>query len=264
MLILDCKASADKILRRCEESIRLNGYTPTLAVVSVGNDEASKIYMRNKKKTCESVGIEVREYHYDDISQSKLEYLIDELNEDDDVNGIMVQLPLPKPLNHSFVTERIAPSKDVDGLVAGSWFDPCTPDGILHLLDDNRIPLAGKHAVVVGKSKLVGMPMAEMLMYCGSTVTVCNSKTQDLKKFTKDADILICAVGHPKLITADMVKSGVVIVDVGINRVDGKVCGDVDFEGMLDIPVQITKVPGGVGKLTVAMVAEHTLKAYLN
>lgn len=262
MLMLDCKACGEKILQECREKMERNALHPVLAVVSVGDDEASKIYMRNKKITCESVGIEVRSYHYDTMSQEELERVIERLNEDKEVHGVMVQLPLPEGLNPA-ITEKIAPEKDVDGLAPASRFAPCTPDGIMYLLADSGVTLAGKHAVVVGKGKLVGKPMANMLMEAGATVTVCNSKTMDLRWYTQDADILVCAVGHPKLITAEMVRTGAVVIDVGINRVNGKICGDVDAEDLEDAPVWLTKVPGGVGKLTVAMVAKHTVEACL-
>lgn len=262
MQILDCKACAEKILHECREEIERNALHPVLAVISVGDDEASKIYLRNKQTTCEAVGIEVRSYHYGTVTQKELEQVIEGLNKDENVHGIMVQLPLPEGLNPA-VAEKIAPEKDVDGLTPASCFAPCTPDGIMRLLEDYGVTLAGKHAVVVGRSKLVGKPMANMLMDAGATVTVCNSKTMNLGWYTEDADILVCAAGHPKLITAEMVRSGAVVIDVGINRVNGKVCGDVDAEDLENAPVWLTKVPGGVGKLTVAMVAEHTVKACL-
>lgn len=263
--VFDCKATQERILYWTKRVIENNrkGVPPCLAIVQVGNDFASEIYLRNKQKVCESVGITVKRMHFDEnISEEELIQEIGCLDYDPKVSGIIVQLPLPKHMNQKNIMNCILPEQDVDGLSHGSSFTPCTPDGIMWLLNTNHIDLEGAHAVVIGRSDLVGKPMAKLLIEAGATVTVCNHYTENVGMFTRDADLIICAVGKPKFLTADMVKEGAVVVDVGINRLpDGKVCGDVDFDNVAPKCSHITKVPGGVGLLTTAMVAYHTAVA---
>lgn len=256
--ILDCKGAAQKLLGMTKENIESHGFHPRLAIISVGEDEPSKIYMRNKKRVCNSVGIDVLEIHYDSVSFSELVDKIWELNTDITVNGVMLQFPVIKELERT--VDYIDFTKDVDGLARDHMHNPCTPDGIMWLLNQERIYPQGKHVVIVGRSKLVGKPLANQLIEAGATVTVCNSLTEDLGFYTRQADILVVAAGHPKLITADMVNSekAVSVIDVGINRTENGICGDVDFENVEPIVDSITTVPGGVGVLTTAEVAFHT------
>ena len=247
---------------------------PCLAVISIDGDPASEVYIRNKQKACERAGIEFRHYHYkaEDVSCRYLCILVERLNFDPAISGIIVQLPMPRELYPNQIIACISPQKDVDGFSEQSiailaqgkekayWSPnaPCTPEGIMCLLREYDISLAYRNAVVIGRSNIVGKPMARMLLNEDATVTICHSKTKDLAQYTRNADIIVSAAGRPNLITADMVKPGAVVIDVGMNRVDGKLCGDVDFEKVKEVAGYITPVPGGVGPMTVAMVVVHT------
>lgn len=245
---------------------------PCLAVVIVGDNPASKVYVANKKKACEAVGIRSLSYELPgETTQDELLALVDRLNGDADVNGILVQLPLPGHIDEQTVIERISPDKDVDAfhpsnvgriMLGLDGFAPCTPAGIMRLLAEYGISAAGKNCVVVGRSNIVGKPMALLLLKANGTVSVCHSKTADLAFHTRQADILVVAIGRAKFITADMVSEGTVIVDVGMNREDGKLCGDVDFEPCAQKASYITPVPGGVGPMTIAMLMENTFRAW--
>ena len=248
------------------------GIAPGLAVIIVGNDPASEVYVKNKGKACEEVGI------YSEIialpeqtSESELLARIDELNKRSDISGILVQLPLPRHISEKAVTERIIPEKDVDAFsdenvgkitVGSPRFLPCTPAGVMEMLCREKIDISGKECVVVGRSSIVGKPMALLLLAENGTVTVCHSRTRDLASHTRRADILVAAVGKPKFITGDMIKAGAVVIDVGINRDEsGKLCGDVDFESAERVASAITPVPGGVGPMTIAMLLKNTVTA---
>ena len=265
---------------RAEYKLRVDrliaqGSRPGLAVVIVGNDPASQVYVRNKARACEAIGMH-SEVHAraGDISQADLTAFIETLNADPAIHGLLVQLPLPKHINDRAVIEAIAPGKDVDGfhyanmgalVIDESWFPPCTPYGIMKMLEYEGIEIEGKHVVIVGRSNIVGKPMAMLMLKAGGTVTVCHSKTRDLGKFTRDADILVAAVGKPCMITGNMIKPGAVVIDVGINRLpDGKLAGDVDFESASRVASAITPVPGGVGPMTITMLLGNTLRAAEN
>lgn len=252
---------------------RENGGRIGLAVIIVGDDGASKIYVRNKRRACEEVGIESFEYALsENTSENELLELISKLNSDPRVNGILCQLPLPSHINEKNVINAIDPKKDVDAfhpintgrILTGDYgFLPCTPAGVIEMLKEKNIPIEGKHCVIVGRSNIVGKPLAMMLLKENATVTVCHSKTKDLKAETLRADILVAATGKAHLITADMVKSGAVVIDVGINRDEnGKLCGDVLFSDVEKKASYITPVPGGVGPMTITMLLENTVKAY--
>lgn len=251
------------------------GYRPGLAVVIVGEDPASKVYVRNKKLGCEEVGIYSEEYALpESTTQEELLALIDKLNNDDKIDGILVQMPVPKHISDKAVIAAISPEKDVDAFHAtnvgkvmiGEYsFAPCTPYGVMELLKYSGIEVAGKNCVVVGRSNIVGKPMAMLLLEKHGTVTICHSKTKDIAAITKTADILVAAVGRPNFVTADMVKDGVVVMDVGINRgADGKLCGDVDFEGVEPKASYITPVPGGVGPMTITILLKNTVQSAIN
>ncbi len=252
-------------------ALKRQGVTPGLAVILVGEDPASQIYVRNKGVACEQTGIHsVTLRMPDTTTQAELENQIRALNADDAIHGILVQLPLPRHLDEAAALAVIAPEKDVDGfhvvntgrLMNGEkGVVPCTPKGALEMIRRTGIDLNGKEAVVVGRSNIVGKPMAMLLLQENCTVTLCHSRTADLAAHTRRADILVVAVGKPHFITADMVKPGAVVIDVGINRVDGKVVGDVDFAAVQDVAGWITPVPGGVGKMTIAMLLENTIDA---
>ena len=256
---------------RAEKLIQ-SGKKPGLAVIIVGDNAASGIYVRNKVRACNEIGI-YSEVHAFPVSAQQNEVLncIQALNENPNIHGILVQLPLPPHFENNQVITSIAVGKDVDGfhlynvgaLVTGNAvFSPCTPYGVMMMLERNHILIAGQHAVVVGRSNIVGKPMAFMLLEQGATVTICTSKTRDLSQFTKNADILVVATGKPRMITAEMVKPGAVVIDVGINRLpDGKLCGDVDYESVRDIAGYITPVPGGVGPMTITMLLCNTILA---
>lgn len=243
-----------------------------LAVIQVGEDKASSVYVENKKKACEYIGIGSVSYHLDkDTEESKLLELISELNHRDDINGILVQLPLPKHMNEDLIIRSIDPKKDVDGfhpqnvgaLVIGQQgFVSCTPAGIIELLKRSGITIEGRECVVIGRSNIVGKPMAQLLLKENGTVTICHSKTTDLKKVCKRADILIVAIGKPKFINRDYIKDGAVVIDVGIHRDDNnKLCGDVDFDDVIDVVSAITPVPGGVGPMTIAMLMYNCVES---
>ena len=249
------------------------GRTPHLAVIIVGSNPASQSYVKNKSKACEEVGIRNTTIALpEDISEQELLRTITELNLNPDVNGILVQLPLPSHIDEHRVMNRIAPEKDVDGfhpvnvdaLYTGksTGIIPCTPKGIIHLLKDTNIDIAGKNAVVIGRSNIVGFPIAKLLLDNNATVTICHSKTQNLKDITSKADILIVAIGKAKFVTEDIVKPGAVVIDVGINRVDGKIVGDVDFDNVKEKASFITPVPGGVGPMTIACLLENTIHCF--
>ncbi len=269
-MILDGKALATKI--KSELKKKIAGKNVCLAVILVGNDPASCIYVKNKTNDCNEVGIKCIEYRFDEsTTQNELNELIDKLNCDDNVHGVLVQFPLPKHLSQEEVIRRISPQKDVDGFsninIGGvvtqdkNAFVSCTPLGAMKLIEKSGIEISGKNAVVVGRSNNVGKPMALLLINSGATVTVCNSKTTNLKEITSKADILVCAVGKPKMITADMVKDGAVVIDIGISRVDGKQVGDVDFDFVKEKALAITPNPGGTGPMTRAMLMYNTVKA---
>ncbi|HOA34305.1 MAG: bifunctional methylenetetrahydrofolate dehydrogenase/methenyltetrahydrofolate cyclohydrolase FolD [Clostridiales bacterium] len=271
--LIDGKALAAEIRQAAAlrvKSLNERGKTVGLAVIIVGNDPASRVYVNNKKKACAEVGIESFEYALsEDTTQDELLALIEKLNHDDRVDGILCQLPLPKHLNADAVIDSISPDKDVDGFHAVNvgrlslnkqGMRPCTPAGVMRMLQSKGIEVEGKHCVVIGRSNIVGKPAAVMLINAGATVTVCNSKTKNLSEITRQADILIAAVGRPGFVTADMVKDGAVVIDVGINRDEnGKLCGDVDFDTVKEKASYITPVPGGVGPMTIAELIENTV-----
>ena len=260
----------EKVARRVA-AMKEQGVIPGLAVILVGNDPASEIYVRNKGKGCEDTGMLSRTIRMDEnTTQEALEEEIEKLNRDPAIHGILVQLPLPDHLDEQAALARILPEKDVDGfhlvnaghLMTGTeGVVPCTPKGALYMIRSAGIDLSGKEAVVIGRSNIVGKPMAMLLLQQNCTVTLCHSRTRDLAEHTRRADILVAAVGKAGFVTADMVKPGAVVIDVGINRVDGKVCGDVDFEGVKEIAGWITPVPGGVGRMTIAMLLANTADA---
>ena len=248
------------------------GTQPGLAVLLVGEDPASQVYVRNKVKACEDVGMfSILERHPADLTETNLLQRINELNNDPKIHGILVQLPLPKHIDSHRVIESIAPEKDVDGfhvanagalMIGAPLFKPCTPYGCMKMLESINYPIRGARAVVIGASNIVGKPMAMLLLQAGATVTICNSKTKDLAAHTKEADILVVATGKPKMVTAEMIKPGSIVIDVGINRLpDGKLCGDVDFDGIKEVAGAITPVPGGVGPMTITMLLLNTLEA---
>ena len=271
--ILDGKALAEQIRqglkKRVERLKQEHGLTPGLATVLVGDNPASKVYVNIKEKTCKEVGIKSERLDLpENTSEKELVALIKTLNGRKDIHGILVQLPLPKGLNEKRILDLIDPAKDVDGFHyenMGKFFlgnkgvIPCTPKGVMALIDSTQQDLTGKHAVVVGRSNTVGKPAALLLLDKNCTVTVCHSRTKDLGEVTRQADVLVAAVGKAHLITKEMVKEGAIVIDVGINRVDGKLVGDVDFEAVKEIASFITPVPGGVGPMTVAMLMETTL-----
>ena len=246
---------------------------PCLAVIIVGDDPASRVYVNNKKKACEFCEITSLEYALDkNTSEDELLELIEKLNNDETVDGILCQLPLPGHIDENKVLDAISPDKDVDGfhpvnmgrLLAGKdCFLPCTPAGVIEMLKSANVETAGKHCVIVGRSNIVGKPAALLMLQQNSTVTVCHSKTKNLGEMIKQADIVIAAIGKANFITADMIRPGAAVIDVGINRLpDGKLCGDVDFENVKEIAGAITPVPGGVGPMTIAMLMQNTVKAY--
>ena len=248
------------------------GTVPGLAVILVGDNPASCVYVRNKHKACLEVGINSYEIRYPaEVTESELVAKINELNADDNVNGILVQLPLPKHISEEKIINSIAPEKDVDAfhpfnvgkIMLGSYdYLPCTPAGVMKLLEHYEVEISGKECVVLGRSNIVGKPMAHLLLQKNGTVTVCHSKTADLSEVTKRADVLVVAIGKAKFLTRDMVKPGAVVIDVGINRLDdGKLCGDVDFDAVSNVASYITPVPGGVGPMTITMLLKNTVKA---
>ena len=271
--IIDGKKLAQKIRLELKTEAEKFKTKPKLAVILVGNDQASKIYVRNKSKACEEVGIEYEEHVLEETTKmGDLLGLIEKLNSDDSINGILLQAPLPKHLEINRAFEKISPIKDVDGfnpinvgklLIGEDTFISCTPYGIIKMLEEYNIPIQGKNAVVVGRSNIVGKPLAQCLLNKNATVTICHSKTENLINYTRNADILISAVGKANLITADMVKEGATVIDDGMNRNNnGKLCGDVDFENVKEIARYITPVPGGVGPMTITMLMNNVIKAY--
>ena len=258
-----------------EEAAQLKAATGLqvgLAVVIVGNNPASRVYVNNKKKACEAVGFQSFEYALDEgTTQEELLELVEVLNENPQVNGILVQLPLPKQIDEKAIINAISPDKDVDAfhpsnvgrIMIGSYaFLPCTPAGVMELIASTGVSVSGKNCVVIGRSNIVGKPMAMLLLHQNGTVTICHSRTQNLKEICAQADILVAAVGKANFVTADMVKEGAVVIDVGMNRLDnGKLCGDVDFAAVEPTAGYITPVPGGVGPMTIAMLMRNTLTA---
>ncbi len=258
---------------RQEAAILLDkGISVGLAVVIVGDDPASRVYVNSKKKACELVGFKSFEYALPgDTSEEALLELVDTLNADPTINGILVQLPLPKQIHEETIINAIRPDKDVDAfhpvnvgkIMIGNYaFLPCTPAGIMELIDSTGVEISGKNCVVIGRSNIVGKPMSMLLLHRSGTVTICHSRTQNLAEICRNADILVAAVGRPNFVTADMVKEGAVVIDVGINRMaDKKLCGDVDFASVSEKAGYITPVPGGVGPMTIAMLMQNTLTA---
>ena len=278
MNILDGKKCSQEILDKIKEKVdnlkNFNKRVPGLAVIIVGNNPASKIYVNSKVKACEKVGFYSKAIFLDEnISQAELLENIQSLNNDENIDGILVQLPLPKHLNEDEICNAIDTSKDVDGFKAENLgkvmlgkedgMVPCTPQGIMYLLDSIKdINLYGMNGVVIGRSNIVGKPISSLLINRGVTTTVCNSRTKNIEDILRNADIIIAALGKPKFLKENMVKEGAIIIDVGINRVDGKLCGDVDFENVSKLASFITPVPGGVGPMTIAMLLNNTLRAY--
>ena len=277
--ILDGNALAQKLragFRQEADQLAAQGIRPGLAVILVGEDPASQVYVRNKVNACAQAGFHSEKHSYPaDVEAATVFAKIAELNADPAIHGILVQLPLPKHFDAEAILEAIAPEKDVDGFRAENvgalmqgkpCFIPCTPYGAMKFFEDAGITLRGKEAVIVGRSNIVGKPMAMLLMHAGATVTICHSQTQDLKAHCRRADILVAAIGKPKMITGDMVKPGAVVIDVGINRLQdgpdaGKLCGDVDFDSAKEVASYITPVPGGVGPMTITMLLANTLES---
>ncbi len=274
--LIDGKAIAKQVRTEIAEKAKafgaLHGYMPGLAVVLVGEDPASQVYVRNKAKACEEVGFYSETHRLPaTTTQEELEALIDRLNGDKKIHGILVQLPLPKHLDEESILLRIDPHKDVDAfhpynvgkIMIGNYsFLPCTPAGVMVLLERSGIEIAGKKCVVVGRSNIVGKPMAMLLLHANGTVTVCHSRTRELAATCREADILICAIGKAEFFGADMVKEGAVVIDVGMNRnAEGKLVGDVDFAAVEPLASYITPVPGGVGPMTITMLMQNTLTA---
>ncbi len=275
MAIIDGKAVAKSVRERVAgetAELKKKGVTPGLAVIIVGEDPASQVYVRNKEKACEEVGFFSEKFALpESTTQGELNALVKELNERDDINGILCQLPLPKHLDDKEVINLINPIKDVDAfhpvnvgaIMIGDYnFLPCTPAGVMELIHSTGVDVCGKKAVVIGRSNIVGKPMAMLLLHENATVEITHSRTQNLAEVTAGADILVAAIGKAKFVTADMVKEGAVVIDVGMNRDEnGKLCGDVDFEAVTDKCSYITPVPGGVGPMTISMLMQNTLTA---
>ena len=273
-IIMDGEALSLKMQDEMKQQLKSCMIRPSVAVIQVGDDPASNSYIKRKEKACNAVGVYFRHYKFDaDTPELSIINKIKELNNDDYVNGILVQLPLPERYNEKRIANSISNSKDVDGLTdinTGRMINgrktlvPCTPLGVMRILEEYEIELVGKHVVIVGRGKLVGKPLATLMLAADATVTVCHSKTTNLAEITKQADVLVCAVGSPKMITADMVREGAVVIDVGVNHVDGKLCGDVDFDKVSKKASYITPVPKGVGPMTVAMLLENIVTCYNN
>ncbi len=270
--LIDGKLIAQKVrgdIQKKVELLKEKGITPGLAVVLVGEDPASQAYVGMKEKTCIKLGIHSEVYRLsEDTSEQELLALIDKLNNDINIDGILVQLPLPKHIDEWKVLETINPKKDVDGFhsinvgnlsIGKEAFIPCTPYGVIVMLEESNIDLTGKHVVVVGRSNIVGKPVSMLALQRHATVTIAHSRTKDLGAITRQADVLIVAVGRPLMITKDMVKEGAVVIDVGINRVETGLVGDVDFEGVKEVASLITPVPGGVGPMTITMLMHNTV-----
>ena len=274
--IIDGKAVAAAIKEEVKEEVaklKKEGREVCLAVIQVGNNPASTVYVGNKKKACEYVGIKSLAYEIpEETTEEELLHLIEKLNDDNEVNGILVQLPLPKHIDEDKVIQAISPLKDVDGFhpmnvgnlsIGKKGFISCTPYGIIKLLERNNIETEGKHCVIIGRSNIVGKPMSMLLLRKNATVTIVHSRTKNIKELTKQADILIVAIGKPKFVNEEYVKDGAVVIDVGINRDENnKLCGDVDYEAVFDKVSAITPVPGGVGPMTIAMLMNNCVEAY--
>lgn len=274
-ILMDGKELAKKIrgeLKEEVEQLKKDGITPKLAVVMVGEDKASQVYVRNKSRACNEIGIAFEEFLLPDTTKmEELLALIDTLNNRDDIDGILLQSPIPKHLDINLAFNRISPEKDVDGFnpinvgrlsIGEDSFVSCTPAGVVRMLEEYDIEMEGKHAVILGRSNIVGKPLIQCMLKKNATVTVCHSRTKQIEEITKQADILIAAIGKAKFVKADMVKDGAVVVDVGINRTEeGKLVGDVDFETVEKKVKAITPVPGGVGPMTIAMLMTNLVKA---
>lgn len=276
--IIDGKKIAFEIKEEILQEVKLlkqNGIIPGLAVIIIGEDEASKLYVKNKEKACKDVGMYSEKYSLpEDVAELEVLNLIVELNSKKNIHGILVQLPVPKHIDENKIIDAISPNKDVDSFhpfnvgkvaIGQCGFVPCTPQGVLELIKKQNIDVKGKECVIVGSSNIVGKPMALLMVNNGATVTICNIFTKDLKHYCKRADILIVAVGKEKLITADMVKPGAVVIDVGMNRnKKGLLCGDIDFDEVSKVAGYITPVPGGVGPMTIAMLLKNTVYSAIN
>lgn len=275
-LIIDGKALAltlrEAIAQGVQELVKTAGIKPGLAAVLVGDDPASAVYVRNKKLACEKAGIFPQEHRLPaSTTQESLVTLVHQLNGDERIHGILVQLPLPSHIDTKIILQAVSPDKDADGfhpvnvghLVEGDpIFVPCTPKGVMHMIDSTGEPIAGKRAVVIGRSNIVGKPVAMLLLHRHATVTICHSRTQDLPGVVREADIVVAAIGKPHFVTKDMVKPGAMVIDVGINRLpDGQLVGDVDFDRVKEQAGWITPVPGGVGPMTIAMLLQNTLES---
>lgn len=273
--LIDGKELAKKIRKNLKKDVldlREKGVNPKLAVIMVGDDPASQVYVRNKSKACEKTGIEFEEYIFDSgITEEELIETIEKLNKDDSVHGILVQCPIPKHINTNRALRAILPSKDVDGFhpvnvgnlsIGEDSFVSCTPYGIVKMIEEYNIETEGKNAVILGRSNIVGKPLIQCMLNKNATVTVCHSRTKNIEEITKNADILIAAIGKPKFVKESMVKDGAVVIDVGINRLeDGSIVGDVDFENVEKKASFITPVPGGVGPMTIAMLLSNVVKS---
>lgn len=273
--LIDGKELAKKIrkdLKKEVANLKENGVNPKLAVIMVGNDPGSTVYVRNKSKACEKVGIEFEEFLFDEnTSEEELLHVIEKLNNDSTINGILLQSPVPKHIDINKAFRAILPEKDVDGFnpinvgnltIGEDAFISCTPYGVIKMFEEYNIELEGKNAVILGRSNIVGKPMIQCMLNKNSTVTVCHSRTKNIGEITKNADVIISAIGKPKFLKADMVKEGSVVIDVGINRLDdGSIVGDVDFDEVSKKTSYITPVPGGVGPMTIAMLLNNVVKA---
>ena len=269
-MIIDGKKVSNEIIENIKNEISDKNLKIGFAIIWIGNNEASSIYVNNKIKKCESIGISTELFHLDEnISEEKVLDLINKLNNREDINGILLQSPIPKSIDINKCFNRISPDKDIDGFsniscgnlfLSSPSFISCTPKGIIRLLDYYNIPLTGKNVCIINRSNIVGKPLFHLLIEKDATVTMCHSKTKNIKEFTKNADIVISAVGKPNFITEDMIKDNAVVIDIGISRVNGKVVGDVDFSNVSKKASFITPVPGGVGPMTIAMVLENILE----
>ena len=276
MVLIDGKKVSAEVrvclAKEVKELKEKTGRVPGLATVLVGDDPASAVYVRNKNKICRELGFKSFEQKLSlDTSEAKLLKLIKELNSNNDIHGILVQLPLPNQIDSEKILQAIDPNKDVDGfhpinvgklVVGNALLTPCTPSGIIKLLDHYEIDISGKHAVVLGRSNIVGKPLSMLLLQRNATITICHSRTKNLDEITRSADILVAAIGRANFVTENMVSEGTIVIDVGINRVDGKLTGDINFEPVSKKASYITPVPGGVGPMTIALLMENTLKAF--
>jgi len=273
--IADGKALSEKIYEEIKNEVSKLQKKPMLAVIITNDNEAGKVYVKNKQRACEKTGINSITINFEaSVTENEILKKIDELNNDDKVDAILVQLPLPKHIDCEKILNAISPSKDADGFHyenAGKMFTgqipnsvACTPKGIIRILDEYNVNLEGMNALVIGRSNIVGKPISQLLLQRNATVTTAHSKTKNIDFYTKNADLIVCAIGKPKFLKGDMIKEGVVIIDVGISKVDGKLCGDVDFETVYPKASLITPVPGGVGPMTVAMLIKNTLELSKN